>query len=105
VGIGRLVIRDDGSGIWNRLELGALPGGAGVLAAQSGEGRQDTAGKAALAAIDSSASLLAHQVIFGQVFLAHRAADVLPGEGFVDQALAVGVEGGIEAGFAESLQP
>ncbi len=33
-----------------------------------------------------------HQVIFGQEFLAHGGADVVPGESFIDWALAVGVE-------------
>ena len=64
-----------------------------------GELGQDATGEAFVATIDPRFALDAHQVVFAQELLVYADVDVVPGEDFVQIALAEVVEVRINAGF------
>ena len=87
------------------LDLWAHPDFPGIFSSQIHEGWQNTAGKTALTAVDTGLAAFAHQVIFRQEFTPDGRAEMLPWEGFIDQALAVGEVRWPESGEGKRIQP
>src|SRR5512145_374671 len=73
------------------LDIRAFPDITRILPAHIGKGRQDPAGKAVQAAVDTDLTFERGAEVLEQEVLADGGGDVLPREDFVGAALAVGV--------------